>query len=221
MPNVDELLKRVQDLEAENLRLKVEQETCHANLESLVRVRTGQLQTTLNNLERSYDITLEALGDALDLKEASTEGHSRRVTLFTIGIAQEIGLPREQVAVIARGAFLHDIGKMAIPDAILRKADKLTPEERAVMQAHPLRGYQITRTIPFLKEPSEIVYAHHERYDGTGYPRCLKGEQIPLGARIVAIANTLDSITSDLPYRPAQSLKGRAYGNRALLGPTV
>ena len=189
----------------ENRRLKVENRTYQTNLESLVKARTEQLQNVTANLEKSYDTTLEALGDALDRKEASTEGHSRRVTAFTIVIAKAMGLPPEQIPTIARGAFLHDIGKLAIPDAILRKPGKLTPDEMAIMQEHCFKGYQIVKKIPFLVEACDIVYSHQERYDGTGYPRGLKGEQIPLGARIVAVANTLDSITSDLPYRPKQS----------------
>src|ERR1700757_2252433 len=120
----------------ENRRLKVENRTYQTNLESLVKARTEQLQTALINLERSYDITLEALGDALDLKDAETEGHSRRVTLFTIAIAQAMGLSQEDVSTIARGAFLHDIGKLAIPDAILRKPAKLTPDEMEIMKEH-------------------------------------------------------------------------------------
>ena len=191
----------------ENRRLKVENRTYQTNLESLVKARTDQLQATVRELERSYDITLEALGDALDLKDAETGGHTRRVTLFTIAIAQALGLPREQIAVIARGAFLHDIGKMAIPDAILRKPDKLSADEVTIMQEHAYRGYQMLKKIPFLAEPAEIVYAHQERYDGTGYPRQLRGPEIPLGARIFSIADTLDAITSDRPYRPAQPLK--------------
>ena len=191
----------------ENRRLKVENRTYQTNLESLVKARTDQLQATVRELERSYDITLEALGDALDLKDAETGGHTRRVTLFTIAIAQALGLPREQIAVIARGAFLHDIGKMAIPDAILRKPDKLDSNEVTIMQEHAYRGYQMLKKIPFLAEASEIVYSHQERYDGTGYPRQLKGGEIPLGARIFSIADTLDAITSDRPYRPAQPLK--------------
>jgi putative nucleotidyltransferase with HDIG domain len=191
----------------ENRRLKVENRTYQTNLESLVKARTDQLQATVRELERSYDITLEALGDALDLKDAETGGHTRRVTLFTIAIAQALGLPREQIAVIARGAFLHDIGKMAIPDAILRKPDKLDSNEVAIMQEHAYRGYQMLKKIPFLTEASEIVYSHQERYDGTGYPRQLKGNEIPLGARIFSIADTLDAITSDRPYRPAAPLK--------------
>lgn len=191
----------------ENRRLKVENRIYQTNLESLVKARTDQLQTAMANLERSYDITLEALGDALDLKDAETEGHSRRVTLFTIAIAQAMGLPREQIAVIARGAFLHDIGKMAIPDKILNKPGKLDPDEIAIMQEHAYRGYQMLKKIPFLAEAAEIVYSHQEWYDGSGYPRQLKGEEIPLGARIFAIADTLDAMTSDRVYRPKQPLK--------------
>ncbi len=189
----------------ENRRLKVENRTYQTNLESLVKARTDQLQLAMANLERSYDITLETLGDALDLKDRETEGHSRRVTLFTIAIAQALGLPREQIAVIARGAFLHDIGKIAIPDKILNKPGKLEPDEMLIMKEHAYHGYQILKKIPFLTEASEIVYSHQEYFDGTGYPRGLKGEEIPLGARIFSIADTFDAITSDRPYRQKQS----------------
>jgi putative nucleotidyltransferase with HDIG domain len=191
----------------ENRRLKVENRTYQTNLEVLVKARTDQLQATMSNLERSYDITLEALGDALDLKDRETEGHSRRVTLFTIAIAQRLGLPREQVTVIARGAFLHDIGKMAIPDKILNKPGKLEAEEMDVMKEHAYHGYQIVKKIPFLVDAAEIVYSHQEWFNGNGYPRQLKGQEIPLGARIFSVADTFDAITSDRPYRPAQSLQ--------------
>ena len=190
----------------ENRRLKMENRAYQTKLEELVKARTQQLQKALSNLERSYDITLEALGGALDLKDAETEGHSRRVTAFTIAIAKAMGLPKEQVDVIARGAFLHDIGKMAIPDSILRKPDKLTPGEIEVMREHCYHGYQVLKKIPFLTEAADIVYSHQECYDGSGYPRGLKGEEIPLGARIFAVADTLDAITSDRPYRAAQSV---------------
>ncbi|MGA8309143.1 MAG: HD domain-containing phosphohydrolase [Terriglobales bacterium] len=190
----------------ENRRLKLENRAYQTSLESLVAARTEQLRKAIVDLERSYDITLEALGDALDKKDAETEGHSKRVTAFTIAIARAMGLSKDQIAVIARGAFLHDIGKMAIPDAILRKPGKLTPDEILIMQEHCYHGYEILKKIPFLGEAAEIVYAHQERYDGTGYPRGLKGEQIPLGARMFSVADTLDAITSDRPYRPAQSL---------------
>lgn len=191
----------------ENRRLKVENRTYQINLESLVKARTDQLQAAMASLERSYDITLEALGDALDLKDRETEGHSRRVTLFTIAIAQALGLPREQITIIARGAFLHDIGKMAIPDNILNKPGKLEPHEMEIMKEHAYHGYQIVKKIPFLAEVAEIVYSHQEWFNGQGYPRHLKGEEIPLGARIFSIADTFDAITSDRIYRPAQSFK--------------
>jgi len=189
----------------ENRRLKVENRTYQTNLESLVEARTDQLQAAMAELERSYDITLQALGDALDLKDAETEGHSRRVTAFTIAIARAMGVPREQIAVIARGAFLHDIGKMAIPDHILLKPGKLDDDERAIMREHCYRGYQMLKKIPFLAEACEIVYSHQEHFNGSGYPRGLKGKEIPLGARIFSVADTLDAIISDRPYRPARS----------------
>ena len=188
----------------EHRRLRMENRQYQSNLESLVAARTEQLRQAMVELERSYDITLEALGDALDLKDAETEGHSKRVTAFTIAIARAMGLPGDKIRVIARGAFLHDIGKMAIPDAILRKPGKLDSEEMAIMREHCYRGYQMLRKIPFLAEASEIVYSHQEMWDGNGYPRGLKGEEIPLGARIFAIGDTLDAITSDRPYRRAQ-----------------
>jgi putative nucleotidyltransferase with HDIG domain len=190
----------------ENRRLKLENREYQTNLESLVAARTEQLRKAVADLERSYGMTLEALGGALDMKDAETEGHSRRVTAFTMAIARKLGLPKDQVEVIARGAFLHDIGKMAIPDAILRKPGPLTPDEITIMREHCYHGYQVLKKIPFLAKAAEIVYAHQERYDGTGYPQGLKGDQIPLGARIFSVADTLDAIISDRPYRPAQSL---------------
>ncbi|HSY63272.1 MAG TPA: HD domain-containing phosphohydrolase [Terriglobales bacterium] len=190
----------------ENRHLKMQNRDYQTGLERMVEARTEQLQKAMADLERSYGMTLEALGGALDLKDAETEGHSRRVTVFTIAIARAMGLSKDQIDVIARGAFLHDIGKMAIPDAILRKPGKLDPDEVAVMREHCYHGYQILKKIPFLKEASEIVYAHQEHYDGSGYPRQLKGDEIPLGARIFSVADTLDAITSDRPYRAAQSI---------------
>jgi putative nucleotidyltransferase with HDIG domain len=175
------------------------------NLEELVTARTGMLSEAITDLERSYDITLEALGDALDLKDAETEGHSKRVTAFTIALARGMGIPGDQIRVIARGAFLHDIGKMAIPDAILLKPGGLKSDEERVMREHCTRGYQMLRKIPFLQEAAEIVYSHQEHYDGSGYPRALSHDEIPLGARIFAVADTLDAITSDRPYRKAKS----------------
>ncbi len=204
----------------EHRRLKLENQAYQTSLEALVAARTEQLsqayadlkrvnrdlERAYRDLERSYDITLEALGDALDLKDAETEGHSKRVTAYTMYMARAMGLPDERVRIIARGAFLHDIGKMGIKDEILRKPGALTPEERAIMKEHCYHGYQMVRKIPLPAEVAEIVYSHQEFWDGSGYPRHLKGEQIPLGARIFAVADTLDAITSDRPYRAARSI---------------
>jgi putative nucleotidyltransferase with HDIG domain len=190
----------------ENRRLKLENRAYQTKLETLVEQRTAQLRNAFGELERSYDITLQALGGALDLKDNETQWHTERVTAYTIAIARAMGLPKDKINVIARGAFLHDIGKMAIPDAILRKPGALTPEEIEIMREHCYHGYQIVKKIPFLTEAAEIVYAHQERFDGTGYPRGLKGEEIPLGARIFSVADTLDAITSDRPYRAKQSV---------------
>lgn len=191
----------------EHRRLLLENLEYQKNLERLVAERTRELRAALEELEHSYDYTLEALGGALDLKDSETEGHCQRVTAFTIAMARAAGLPAEQVRHVARAAFLHDIGKMGIPDAILLKPTKLAEEERHIMRRHCEIGYEVLRRIPFLREAAEIVMAHQEHYDGSGYPRGLKGEQIPLGARIFSIADTLDAMTSDRPYRKAVSLE--------------
>ncbi len=139
------------------------------------------LRHAMEDLEHSYDVTLEALGDALDLKDSETEGHSKRVTAYTIALARAMGLAPAEIKVIARGAFLHDIGKMAIPDEILRKPGKLTPEEQDVMREHCTRGYHMLRKIPFLAGAAEIVFCHQEHFDGSGYPSGWQGSRFPLG----------------------------------------
>ncbi len=187
----------------EHRRLVIENRTYQSDLEHLVAERTQQLSIALQDLEQSYDYTLEALGGALDAKDAETEGHCQRVTAFTITMAKVMGVDKAQLRQIARGAFLHDIGKMGIPDSILRKPGPLTAEEREVMRRHCEIGYSVLKSIPFLKEAAAIVLAHQECYDGSGYPRGLRGEQIPLGARIFAVADTLDAMISDRPYRKA------------------
>jgi putative nucleotidyltransferase with HDIG domain len=184
-------------------RLVLENRNYQRNLEKLIEERTTQLQGALEQLERSYDDTLEALGGALDLKDAETEGHSKRVTAYTIAIAKEMRVESALLPQIARAAFLHDIGKMAIPDHILRKPGPLTPEEREVMRTHCEIGYNMVTRIPFLREVAEIVLSHQEYFDGTGYPRGLSGEEIPLGARIFAVADALDAMISDRAYRKA------------------
>jgi putative nucleotidyltransferase with HDIG domain len=203
--DVDQLLSCVRRT-LENRRAKLETRAYQTNLETLVADRTDGLRRAMANLERAYDIAIEGFGDALALKDAESEAHCKRVTAFSINIARALNVPPEQIRVIARGAFLHDVGKLAIPDHILGKPGKLDRKELAIMREHCKYGYQMLKKIPFLQEASEIVYAHHERYDGAGYPRGMRGEQIPLGARIVAVANTLDSITSNLVYRKGQCL---------------
>jgi len=187
----------------EHRRLVLENRNYQHNLEKLIEERTAELSRTLSQLEQSYDHTLEALGGALDLKDAETEGHCQRVTAFTISIAKAMSVDPALLPQIARAAFLHDIGKMAIPDHILRKPGPLTDQEREVMRRHSEIGYAMLSRIPFLGEAAEIVLAHQEFYDGTGYPRGLRGEEIPLGARIFAVADTLDAMISDRPYRRA------------------
>ena len=188
-------------------QLVTENRNYQRNLEKLVEDRTGQLKGALEQLEQSYDDTLEALGGALDLKDAETEGHCQRVTAMTIVMARAMGVDEAELRQIARGAFLHDIGKMGIPDSILRKPGPLTPEETTIMRTHCDIGYQVLERIPFLREASEIVLSHQEKYDGTGYPRNLKSEQIPLGARVFAVADTLDAMISYRPYRKALPLQ--------------
>ncbi len=191
----------------EHRRLLVENRRYQQELEELVEDRTAQLRGALDQLEQSYDDTLEALGGALDLRDAETEGHCKRVTVFSLAICKALQVEPKHLPEIARGAFLHDIGKMAIPDSILRKPGPLTPDEQEVMRTHCAIGHEMLSRVPFLRGVAGIVLAHQERYDGTGYPRGLKGEEIPLGARIFAVADTLDAMTSDRPYRSALSLE--------------
>jgi cyclic di-GMP phosphodiesterase len=190
----------------EHRRLIVENRNYQKNLERLVQQRTAELKNALSQLEESYDETLQALGGALDLKDSETEGHCKRVMAFTLVIARAMDMEESRLPQLARAAFLHDIGKMAIPDRILRKPGPLNDEERTIMRTHCEIGYNMLVRIPFLREAAEIVLAHQEYFDGTGYPRGLRGEEIPLGARIFAIADSLDAMISDRPYRSALSI---------------
>jgi putative nucleotidyltransferase with HDIG domain len=187
----------------EHRQLILEKQDYQRNLENKVEERTAQYKDALEKLEQSYDDTLEALGSALDMKDTETEGHSKRVTAYTIAIAKQMNVEPTLLQQIARAAFLHDIGKMAISDQILRKPGPLTPEEREEMRTHCQRGFDIVTHISFLSEAAEIVLSHQEYFDGTGYPRGLRGEEIPLGARIFAVADALDAMISDRPYRKA------------------
>jgi putative nucleotidyltransferase with HDIG domain len=188
----------------ERKRLEREVENYRQGLEQMVAQRTRQLRIAIKRIERTYDDTLEAMASALDLRDNETAGHSRRVTRYSLEIAKALGCSSEQVKTIARGACLHDIGKIGIPDAILLKPGKLTEEERAIMETHVRVGYEVVCHIAFLAGSAELVLTHHERFDGTGYPQGLLGDEIPLSARIFSVADTLDAITSDRPYRRAR-----------------
>ncbi|SRR6266404_62128 len=183
--------------------LQRELENYRRHLEEMVAERTHQLQMAMAHLEHSYSATLEALGSAIDLRDGPTAGHSRRVFWYSIKIAHAIGGLEKDLRNLSMGAWLHDIGKLATPDAILLKPGALTDPERKVMQHHVQIGYDLVKGIPFLADAAEIILGHHERCDGSGYPRGLKAEEIPLGARIFAVADSFDAMTSDRPYRSA------------------
>ena len=175
-------------------------------VESELRTAKEAAEAATNRVELTYDDTLEALGAALDLRDNETAGHSHRVTRYCLELAKRMGCSGEQLKHIERGAYLHDIGKIGTPDAILLKPGKLTPEEREIMQQHAQVGYDLVSRIEFLHEAAEIVHSHQERYDGKGYPQGLAREAIPLGARIFAVADTFDAMTSNRPYRSALPL---------------
>ena len=177
-----------------------------ARLESQAAAPAEETPSALAAKELSGDAALQAFGDALNLKAAEANKHAKYVTAFTIALCRARGLPHDRVRIIARGAFLHDIGKVSLPENIVHKPAALTPEETGIMREHCYNGYQMLKKIPDLEEASVMVYSHHEKWDGTGYPRGLRGEEIPLGARIFAVADTLEAITSGRPYRPAETL---------------
>ena len=186
---------------------RLEQEVLHyrAHLEQMVSERTEQLRSALARVEESYDQTLEALGGAIDLRDSETAGHSRRVCLYSLEIAKAMGRRSAELVPLGRGAWLHDIGKLALPDSILLKPGPLTPVERATMQTHVTVGYELVSRISFLSDAVDVVLNHHERYDGQGYARKLGGKEIPLSARIFSIADALDAMTSQRPYQNALS----------------
>ena len=192
-------------LHKRKLELQVEEYRLH--LEEMVEQRTGQLQEALKQIEHSYEDTLQALGAAIDLRDNETAGHSQRVCRYSLEIARAMGWSDKQLQSLARGAYLHDIGKLGIPDGILLKPGPLTMDERKVMQQHVQIGFDLVKGIPFLVDAAEIILMHHEQYGGGGYPQALKEEQILLGARIFAVADALDAITSERPYKKADSFR--------------
>lgn len=163
------------------------------------------LRTANKRLSDAYEATIEGWSHAMDLRDRETEGHSRRVTELSIKLAQAMGMNDEEIVHMRHGALLHDMGKIGIPDSILHKPDDLTEQEWVIMRQHPRFAFEMLNSIEYLREALEIPYFHHEKWDGTGYPQGLKGEQIPIAARIFAVADVWDALTSDRPYRPAWS----------------
>jgi len=199
-PRVTDLIRAIERALARR-RHEIARARYRKSLERRVREKTAELSQALLEVETSYNSTLYALVAALDAREHETSDHSQRVVRYTLAIADRLGVPAAERPDIARGALLHDIGKIGVPDAILLKPGALSTPEWEEMRRHPQIGWTILRSIAFLQVPAEIVLSHQERWDGGGYPRGLKGEAIPLGARIFAIADTLDAMTSDRPYR--------------------
>jgi putative nucleotidyltransferase with HDIG domain len=180
-------------------RLIRENRAYQLHLEEMVQERTRELQ-------ESYESTLTALVTALDFRDNETQGHSYRVVEYAMVVADRLGVEEPDRTWIRRGAILHDVGKIGVPDAILRKPGKLDPAEWEEMRKHPEMGYRMLQHIRFLEPALDIVLCHQERWDGSGYPRGLKGEEIPLGARIFAVVDTFDAMTSDRPYRKALTI---------------
>jgi HD-GYP domain-containing protein (c-di-GMP phosphodiesterase class II) len=165
----------------------------------------NELQHSNLDLIMAYDATIEGWAQALELRDAETEGHSRRVTEMTLRLARRMNIQGLELVHIRRGSLLHDIGKMGVPDYILRKPGPLTDSEWEIMRQHPVLAYNLLSRIPYLRPALDIPYSHHERWDGSGYPRKLYGEQIPLAARIFAVVDIYDALTNDRPYRKATS----------------
>ncbi|RJP52747.1 MAG: HD domain-containing protein [Anaerolineaceae bacterium] len=164
-------------------------------------------QQAIADISHAYDATLEGWSRVLDMRDHVTDEHTHRVADLTVALAKKMGVPSADLGHIRRGALLHDIGKMAIPDSILQKTDALTSEDWEIMRTHPEKAYSILSHIEYLIPAMDIPYCHHEKWDGTGYPRGLKGEEIPLAARLFAVVDVFDALTSDRPYRKAWTKK--------------
>src|SRR5258708_8402621 len=180
------------------------------HLEELVEQRTAQLDQALDSLENAYRTTLKALTAALETRDSETHGHSERVVTYSLRLGREYGLDSERMKALEFGSLLHDIGKIGVPDAILRKPAKLTEEEWVRMREHPMHGQQILRGIKFLEGAAKVVAQHHEKWDGSGYPLGLKTEEIDICARIFSVADAFDAITSDRVYRRGKSYEAAA-----------
>jgi response regulator RpfG family c-di-GMP phosphodiesterase len=204
--NIDEVLIAAERA-LERRQLLMERREYHTMLERRVSEATRDLAAALNELENTYLATLEALGSALDTRDVGTQAHSRRVVSYSRTLARAYGLPENELRDLEHGVLLHDIGKIGIPDGILLKPGPLGPEEWKIMRTHPTMGRRLVERIPFLRGAVPIVYHHHERWDGTGYPLGLRGEMIPLGARIFAVADAFDAMTFDRPYSVAISFE--------------
>lgn len=187
----------------ERRSLAIEKKNYQVNLESKVMEQTAQIRKTMAELSCAYDNTLTALVKALDAREKEVGSHSERVMNYAVFLGGKLGMTGRELQELSKGALLHDIGKIGIPDNILLKKDNLDAAEWIEMRRHPQIGYAILSEIGFLKKPAEIILTHHEHFDGTGYPKQLKGEQIPIGSRIFAVVDTLDAMTCDRPYRKA------------------
>lgn len=172
--------------------------------QAAVAIENAQL---VEALHEAYESTLEGWAAALDLRDKETEGHSQRVTSLALQLAQAMGMSKEELAYLRQGALLHDIGKMGVPDRILLKNGPLTEQEQAIMRQHPGNAYNMLYPITHLRPALDIPYCHHEKWDGTGYPRGLKGEEIPLAARIFTIVDVWDALRSNRPYRQAWSVE--------------
>jgi putative nucleotidyltransferase with HDIG domain len=180
------------------------------HLEELVEQRTAELDRALDSLEDAYRSTLKALTAALETRDSETHGHSERVVSYSLRLGSEYGLNREEMKALEFGSLLHDIGKIGVPDSILRKPAKLTEEEWVRMREHPMHGQQILRGIEFLKGAARVVAQHHEQWDGSGYPLGLRDEEIDVCARIFSVADAFDAITSDRVYRRGKSYEAAA-----------
>lgn len=204
--HIDRVVVSVENVLKKHL-LARENRAYQQHLERKVMEQTEKIRAALNDLRNSYDHTLAALARALDAREKETGSHSERVRAYALLLARTMDLAEPDFSALASGALLHDIGKIGVPDPILLKPGKLAPEEWEEIRKHPRIGHDIVVGVKFLESAAQIVLTHHERFDGSGYPLGLKGEEIPLASRIFTVADTLDAMTSHRPYRAALPLR--------------